>query len=200
MNSPETFMKVLIKSWDTRTIFLFKLKMKHFQLVRARYYYSHRPVDFVRKERTNEQSVQDRCLMMMFVSIVLCNINVMQSSQCKRHYYQPRPFRGFRKCQSPTDTMIKQFLDHVNCRAVLPGWVDRSAKALCSFPLRRRCRSTTSWSESPWTSGGSGYVSLNALRTHTQISVSSYLLRRTQIKGDKPPQIYNVLKDTLNIK
>lgn len=41
--------------------------------------------------------------------------------------------------------------------SVLSVWVGRSVKALCSFPPRRKCRNTTSWSGSRWTSGGSGW-------------------------------------------
>lgn len=45
----------------------------------------------------------------------------------------------------------------------LSGWGDRSAKASCSSPPRRRFLSTMSWSVSQWTSGGSGYVSFNTI-------------------------------------
>lgn len=79
----------------------------------------------------------------------------------------------FHKCQSHLhveQTVSRRSDRFVNWNVVLPVLVDRSAKALCSFPLRRRYPSTTSWSESLSTSEGSGYVSLNTHRTHRRIS------------------------------
>ena len=58
--------------------------------------------------------------------------------------------------------------DHVKYHTFHPGWVDRSVKASCSFPPRKRYLSTTSWSESLWTSEGSGWVK-HPQNSHTDI-------------------------------
>ena len=90
--------------------------------------------------------------------------------------------------------------DYVICGTVLPGWVDRSVKALCSFPLRRRYPSTTSWSESPWTSGGSGYVSPNILRARIRGDAAAILSGEIKSNRGRWNSDRCVTQSVLNIK